>query len=124
MIRFTVSLLVAMLAIAGVVFLARNLGWIADLPSFFVEILLFLFFSTLVIFAYLHRVAGERSFVQIYILTTVLKLLGYALFVLFVVLSDAQDASRNALVFIGSYFVFTALEIGFLYRKIVGRNAP
>ena len=75
-------------------------------------------FITTVIFVYLYR-SGKRShFVQLYLLSMVVKLIACLVFILLIVLEDRQRAVANAMYFLTVYAVFTAVEIGFLHRKI------
>lgn len=122
MVRFLVSLLALGLLISGSLFTALRLDWISQAPSYHVEILIFVFLTTLILFSYLHRAAPGPHFVQLYLLTMVLKILGYGAFGLIVILSDRPGAASNALLFIITYFMFTATEVIFLYRKIRGRR--
>lgn len=124
MIRFLISLVALALFISGCLFGAIHLGWIVNRPSHFVEILLFVFLTTLILFSYLHRAAPGPQFVQLYLLTMVLKLLGYGAFGLIIILSDRAGAPTNAAFFIITYVAFTTLEVVFLYRKIRGHSGP
>jgi hypothetical protein len=45
------------------------------------------------------------------------KLLGYGAYVFFMITGDIAGAFPNVVFFMLTYFVFTALEIFFLYRK-------
>ena len=118
MIRFTLTLLLTAAALAGVVLLALEQQWMAALPSFFYQTLIFLLFSTILLYAYLYRAEKPGFFVQLYLLTMVVKLAAYLAYNLFVVLEDRAGATLNVVFFLGVYVVFTTLEIAFLYRKI------
>lgn len=118
MIRFIVVLLLAALTVAGLTIVARNLSWIDALPSFFYQTILFLLFATAVVFRYLYRVRKPDFFVQLYLLTMALKILAYAAFNLVVILEDRSGAARNVAFFMVLYFLFTAIEVVFLYLKI------
>lgn len=124
MIRFLISLVALALLVSGCLFGALHLGWIVNRPSYFVEILLFVFLTTLILFSYLYRAAPGPHFVQLYLLTMVLKLLGYGAFGLIVILGDRAGAPANAVLFIVTYVAFTTLEVAFLYRKIRGHSGP
>ena len=50
------------------------------------------------------------------------KLLAYGAYMLGMILQDKAGAAANVVFFMVVYFVFTALEIGFLYRKIQPLN--
>jgi len=117
-IRFFVALLIAALALAGLTILGAHLSWINSLPSFFYQIILFLLFATFVIFRYLYRLEKPDFFVRLYLLTMVVKFIAYGAFNLIVILEDRSGAPANVVFFMVVYFLFTALEIVFLYRKI------
>lgn len=93
-------------------------GWITELPSFLVESTLLMAFITTVIFVYLYRMSKPSHFVQLYLLSMVVKLLGCLVFIVFVVLTDRDGAIANAVYFVIAYLTFTTAEIGFLYPKI------
>lgn len=122
MVRFLISLVILAALIFGCLFGTLRLGWIDHVPSYYVEILLFVFLTTLILFSYLYNAAPGPHFVQLYLLTMVLKLLGYAAFGLIIILSDRGGAVPNAALFIITYLAFTALEVAFLYRKIRGHS--
>ena len=124
MIKFCLVLLVAAMVMAGVTFLALNLSWIDALPSFFYQILLFLIFATVVVFRYLYRVDKPDFFVQLYLLTIVVKFIAYVVFNLVVILQDRAGAAKNVAFFLINYLLFTALEVVFLYRKISHSKRP
>lgn len=88
-------------------------------PTFFVEIVVFLFATTVVLFRLVVR-AKENFFVQAYLLSMVVKLLGYGAFLFFVIMDDRQNAVPNVVLFLVGYLLFTALEIFYLYRRIRG----
>jgi hypothetical protein len=92
--------------------------WITILPSFFYQTLIFLFFGTGLLFIYLYRFDKPDFFVQLYLLTMAVKLLAYGAYNFFMVLEDKMGARQNVVWFMILYFIFTVLEIGFLYRKI------
>ena len=112
------------MVMAGLTFLALHLSWIDALPSFFYQILLFLIFATLVVYRYLYRVDKPDFFVQLYLLTIVLKFIAYVVFNLVLILQDRTGAARNVAFFLINYLLFTALEVVFLYRKISHSKRP
>lgn len=124
MIRFFVVLLVAAVAVGGLTFLAAHLSWINSLPSFFYQTILFLLFATFVVFRYLYRIEKPDFFVRLYLLTMVLKFVAYGAYNLIVILEDRRGAAANVVFFMLLYLLFTALEIGFLYRKISRSERP
>ncbi|HEX6893367.1 MAG TPA: hypothetical protein VF141_21800 [Chryseolinea sp.] len=124
MIRFFVVLLVAAGVTAGLTILALHLSWINALPSFFYQILLFLVFATFVVYRYLYNVNKPDFFVQLYLLTMVVKFIAYGVFNLIVILEDRPGAAPNVAFFLVIYLLFTALEVAFLYRKISRSERP
>jgi hypothetical protein len=92
--------------------------WIEGLPSFFYQTLLFLIFGTGLIYAYLYRSGKPGFFVQLYLLTMLVKFLAYGAYIFIVILEDQAGAVRNVVWFLVLYLSFTALEVGFLYGKI------
>jgi len=88
------------------------------LPSYFVQTLLFLVFSTGLLFVYLYRSGSAGYFVQLYLLSMAIKLLAYGAYNLIIIRSDPSGAIPNVVFFMLVYFIFTLLEIAFLYRKI------
>jgi hypothetical protein len=121
--RFFIALLLTAVAIAAVVLLAASSGYFIK-PSFFLKTLVLLTFSTAVIYVYLYKASKPEFFLQLYLLTMVVKLLAYCAYNLVMILKDKPAAVGNVIFFMVTYFLFTLLEIGFLYRKIAGGNKP
>jgi hypothetical protein len=121
--RFLIVLLLTAAVIAAVVLFAVSAGYF-DRPSFFLKTLILLTFSTALIYGYLYKADRPAFFLQLYLLTMVVKLLAYCAYNLIMILSDKPAAVGNVIFFMVTYFVFTMLEIGFLYRKIAGGNKP
>ena len=116
MIRFTI-LLAGITALIGACGLAaRHFGVIHGLPTFFIPTLVLLAFTTSVIYVYLDK-SGDAIFVQLYLLTIAVKILAYGAYVFIMAYKDQQGAFMNVVFFLVIYFLFTALEIAFLYRK-------
>lgn len=107
--------------LAGVVLWAEHVHYF-EKPSFFVQTLILLTITTSVIFVYLFRARESSYFTQLYLLTMVVKVLAYCAYNLLMVLKDKPAAVNNVVFFMVVYFVFTALEIGFLYRVIIGKK--
>ncbi len=123
MFRFFIVLAVISFFIIGVAKFELAQLWVAHLPSFFYETLLFLALTTCVIYGYLYKVNKPDVFVQLYLLMMAVKLMGYGGYVFFMITTDSVDAAANVVLFMALYFLFTLLEIGFLYRKIKGQGA-
>jgi len=110
------------LLFAAVTLIAYDLSWIGAIPSFFYQTLFFVPFTTFVIFAYLFKVSKPGIFVQLYLLTMVVKFIGYGAYMFFVIMDDKSGAPGNVVFFMLLYAFFTALEIAFLFRKISPRD--
>jgi hypothetical protein len=121
--KFFLSLLLATAIIGGFVWYGTARG-LFPWPSFFFETLLFLFFSSTLIFVSLYKANRPFFFLQLYLLVITLKLLLYGAYNLIIILLDRAGAMANVLFFVVTYFIFTVLETGFLYRKITGGDRP
>jgi hypothetical protein len=86
-------------------------------PSFFVLILTVLTGSTWLVYFFMHK-AKREDFIKNYLLTIVLKLLGGGIFILVLLRFDRAGAGANALLFMAAYFLFTGLEVGFLFKRL------
>lgn len=93
-------------------------------PSFYVPILVFLSFATALIYFYLYTVDKPAQFVQLYLLTMAVKLLASLVFCFVMISRDKPSAVGNVVFFMCTYFLFTGIEIGFLYHRISGRKEP
>lgn len=119
MIRFFLVLLGCGICI-GVGGLLAETVYAVHLPSFFFPTLILVVLSTGLLYRHLYSVSREY-FVQLYLLTIALKILAYGAYIFIVVMKDKPGATANVMFFMVLYIVFTALEIGFLYRKIAHR---
>lgn len=95
-------------------------GYISKLPSFLYETTWLIAIFTAVIFIYLYRSGKSGHFVQLYLLSMAIKLLACFAYNLIMITGDLPGAIANVLYFLLVYALFTAVEIGFLYRKIAG----
>jgi len=118
LIRFLLAITLSALVLAGLTWMAHKQQWILGFPSFFYQTLIFLVFATTTIFAYLYQTNKADFFIQLYILTMVVKFLAYGVYNLFMIMEDKDGAALNVVFFMILYIVFTALEITFLYRRI------
>jgi uncharacterized membrane protein YfcA len=112
------------IALPAVVHFGYHEEWISRMPSFLYETTLLVVFTTALIFTYLYRSDSASFFVQLYLLSMAVKLLAFFAYNLIMIMDDRQGAVRNVLYFLLAYFIFTAVEIGFLYRKISGKSKP
>jgi hypothetical protein len=118
LIRFLIALLASAVLLALGSLYAHAHGWIPTLPSFFYQTLIFLVFSTAIIYLYLYRSNKTGLFLHLYLLTMVVKFIAYGAYNLFVILEDKPGAVSNVIFFMLGYFIFTVVEIAFLYRRI------
>ena len=121
MIRFFFTLLTVALVLSTVAWVSADSRWIPSLPSFFVQTTIFLLFGTGLLYFYLYRFNKPDFFIHLYLLTMALKLLVYGAYNFFMIIDDRKGAVSNVVWFMTLYFIFTALEIAFLYQKISKR---
>ncbi len=107
-----------MAILVAILFIGGKYHWFTATPSYGYEIIFFLGISTAVIFRFLIRPSLAPYFTQAYLLSIALKMLGYGAFILVIIFKDRSGAFGNALLFIVSYLLFTALEVGFLFVRI------
>ena len=118
MIRFLISLslgtVLLLLAIWGGTFLD---WWL--FPSFWKEIVFFLFFITLILTNYLFKLRQKQPqvFVQFYLLSITLKMVAGLGFVIYLIWKAPTEVRGNVGLFIITYLLFTGLEVIFLMRR-------
>lgn len=78
-----------------------------------------LMLATLAVFAWMQRVPSAR-FVTSYLLSVVLKLLVGGGFVFAILASDQAHADAHAILFMVTYFLATAAEVAFLFKRFQG----
>jgi hypothetical protein len=100
------------LGIEGLYFL----NWIETPPSYTLEIILFLFFITSLIYRYIFRFTskGPEVVSQFYLFSIAIKLLGGCSFIAAIIILDKPNMAGNVALFLTAYIVFTAAEIAFL----------
>jgi hypothetical protein len=114
---FLIWLATAFIIIAGTyVLLDRAVGFRLP-PTYFWESLVFVCFTTSVLYYYLIR-AGKNLFVQLYLLTLVIKLIAYAAYNIIVVVYDRPNAAANVAAFMLIYLILTTIELVLLYKKV------
>lgn len=116
MTRFLIYLVVLSVVISLLVFTGSYLNWFS-VPSFISWTLSYFFVTTLIVYYVLTKPYGAMAFSQLYLLSMVMKLFTGCAFIFIVIYSDQAGAAGNALLFVVSYFLYTALEVIFLYRK-------
>ena len=95
-------------------------GLLEERPSFFNETLALLTIATVGLYHYLVQIQKTRPeiFVPFYMATLVLKILAYGAYVFVTFRLDAEGAIPNAVYFIVLYFIFTGLEVFFVFFLI------
>ena len=124
MIRFIVALVILASLLIGAVFLLVDMEWLAKKPSFIYQSVIFLAFTTGIIYRYLYNLSKPSDFVQLYLMLMVIKLIAFLGYNVFMVMKDKGEAKYNVLFFLIAYFAFTFLEIVFLHRQINSKNTP
>lgn len=124
MIPFVIVILALALIMPPLMQHGFNQGWLPAMPSFLFETTWFVAFATTVIYVYLYRSKNPSFFVQLYLLSMAVKLMAFFGYTLFMILEDRQGAAPNVVYFLVIYFLFTIVEIAFLYRRISGIARP
>jgi len=111
--------LITLVLVAGLI-LATGLWGVEPLPGYFYQTLIFLFISTAGLYRFLLRTKQQRPdfFVQFYLATLVVKLIAYGTYVFLMVHAQPGQMTPNIVFFMTVYFLFTFIEIGFLYRQV------
>ncbi len=114
-----IKFLITLTLVAGII-LTIGLWGIEILPGYFYRTLIFLFVSTAGLYRFLLRTKQQRPdfFVQFYLATLGIKLIAYGTYAFLMVRDQPDQASANIVFFMVVYFLFTAIEIGFLYRHV------
>ncbi|HEX8041007.1 MAG TPA: hypothetical protein VF490_17765 [Chryseosolibacter sp.] len=118
--RYIFVALLLTFSLPALVILLYRQELIAAAPSFLYQTTLVVALFTSIIFIYLFRAQRGDYFVRLYLLSMVVKLLGFLAYNVIIVIEDPAGAVGNVLYFLLLYFIFTAVEIGLLYRKIAG----
>ena len=110
LVLFTVSLAVLATAIG------MTAGRIAH-PTFLLLILIALSGATWLVYFYVQQTKRE-DFIKNYLLTIVVKLLAGGIFISALLYLDKEGAEANAIFFMATYFLFTGLEVSFLFSRL------
>jgi hypothetical protein len=107
------------LSAVTLIILSLALWGIEHPPTFVYQTLIFLFLTTIGLYRFLLKTKEERPdyFVQLFLLTLVIKLIASSVYLFIMVKSQAQPAT-DVVFFLAVYIVFTALEITFLYKRV------
>ena len=99
--------------------LAFGIGWFTTKnaqPSFLVLIIAVLAVATWIVYLSILKTKPE-DFIKNYLLTIVVKIIVGGVFIFVLIFLDKDGAEENAILFMVSYLIFTALEVVFLFRK-------
>jgi hypothetical protein len=118
LLKFIIALLILAVALIGGVHWLHKMAWIDRIPTFVFQSVIFLAFSTGIIYRYLYNLSKPSEFVQLYLLLMVVKLIAFLGYNIFMVLKAKEEAKYNVLFFLAAYFAFTFMEIVFLHRHI------
>lgn len=119
LVKFVVSLLIILIGTKVVI----EFSAIPE-PSFFWLISFFVFgVSTLsfIVLAWLGN-NNPEGFIRIVLVSNVLKLITYIVFVATVIFLDGDNANANVLLFLSLYLIFTLLEIILIFKKMSAAN--
>lgn len=116
--RFVIRIVMITLLIALVTFIGSQNAW-WNLPTYWIEILVFILFMTAVIYYNLNKLKGSRpeAFTQFYLLSIVLKMVAGLTLISIIVWSEPTAAIGNVTLFIVSYLILTFLEVFYLRSK-------
>lgn len=120
--RFIIAIIALSALMIFVLWALFERGAIGPYPSFAWQTIALLALATVVIFYYLYRVDRPASFVQLYLLLTVIKLIAFLGYNILMVMRDRDGARQNVLFFLAAYFIYTFFEILFLYRHIASKS--
>ena len=118
MLKFILATSFSALTVVGAYYLAEYISWINALPSFFKEIVIFTVLTTIVIYGYLNRFVNTSYFVQMFLLSMIIKMIASLAFITLIVFEDQAGVGPNVALFLLLYMLLTALEIVFLYPQI------
>lgn len=122
MARFLIAIIVISATLVGFSMLAVSWQWFRQ-PSYLYEILAFSALTAVILFAFLYRITKPGIFIQLYLLSMVVKMLASGIFIFIITLNDRAGASSNVAIFLLFYIIFTGIEVGFLYHEKGGNNS-
>jgi hypothetical protein len=95
---------------------ARNTWFL--MPTYGLEIIVISVITTASIYMVLARTGNPRLFVNLYLLTIVMKLIFFSALLLMMRFIAPQSLTPNAVLILVAYILFTALEVGVLFAKV------
>lgn len=120
MIRFVVVVVALAFAIQWTVSWS---GWLDTTPSQSVVINISIATLTLGLGLYLGSIDVQQKFVQLYLLSIVVKIFLGCLLVAIVILVDRSSAKLNVIFFLGCYLFYTTAEITYLFLVTRSRRS-
>ncbi len=118
MLRFLISLSLVSIFLMLAIWAGVFLGW-WSFPSFWKEIIFFLFIITVIITNYLFKLRKKQplAFAQFYLLSITLKIIAGLAFVFFLIWKAPGEVRANVGLFIISYMLFTGVEVIVFWSK-------
>lgn len=113
-----VTLLLAML-IGSAVRLLEVYSFVEGTPSYWMEILIFFFLITVLVYFVLHKItlADPTEFVRTFLMSVILKIIVSGVAIVILLRLDPAGVNSNAVFYLGCYGAFTALEVVVLYKQ-------
>jgi hypothetical protein len=121
LLHFVIRITIITLLIALMTWVGAHYAW-WSLPTYWIEILVFILLMTGVIYYNLNKLRGNRpeAFTQFYLLSIVLKMVGGLTLISIIVWTEPSAAIGNVTLFVVSYLMLTGLEVFSLLRKSAG----
>ena len=88
------------------------------MPSSAILITAISIITTASIYTVLVKTANPQAFVNVYLLTIVMKIGFYLALLVIIRFIDPQSLTPNALFLIAAYLLFTTLEVGVLFANV------
>lgn len=118
MLRFLTIVIIMTILLGSITYLGYRGEW-WGLPTYWIEILFFVLFMTVVVYYKLNklRVRQPEAFTQFYLLSIVLKMIGGLTLISFIVWDNPASTIGNVTLFMVSYLTLTFLEVYFLLGR-------
>jgi hypothetical protein len=101
----------------GFVWMGAGKDWFS-MPTSALLITAISIITTTTIYTVLVKTANPQAFINVYLLTIVMKLGFYLALLLIIRFIDPQSLTPNALFLVAAYLLFTVLEVGVLFAKV------
>jgi hypothetical protein len=101
----------------GFVWLGADKAWFL-MPAYSIEIIIVSVITTASIYLVLAKTSDPRMFMNLYLLTIVMKLIFYSALLLIIRVISPQTLMLNAVFLLAAYLLFTALEVAVLFAKV------